>query len=338
MKEKLYIKAVDALRVISILAVVLIHSTTKTLESSHYDLVNFQFALFLNQAARFAVPMFFIISGFVLELNYHLNESYIHYFKKRASKILIPYLFWSIIYYFLIYTENRDSFIKAILTGNASYQLYFIPTLCIYYLIFPFVHKIYDFLANKFTMFALLILELRFMYADYFEKQFGFEDPVRILILSYFFFVVGIVAARNKDKIIFWVGRIKYFLIPLSLYLPYYIYKEGYYRYFKTYNIEAFYSQWRISVLIYTIVLAALLFYLLDKSKLQFKFIEKISRLSFFVFFVHVAVIEFVWKRAAGIQIDKFLFELIFFLAVSAVSFGIAFAAHKIPKLSKITG
>ncbi len=44
MKEKLYIKAVDALRVISILAVVLIHSTTKTLESSHYDLVNFQFA------------------------------------------------------------------------------------------------------------------------------------------------------------------------------------------------------------------------------------------------------------------------------------------------------
>jgi len=48
-------------------------------------------AIFLNQIARFAVPMFFMISGFVLELNYDGNTGFWQYLKKRFSRIFIPY-------------------------------------------------------------------------------------------------------------------------------------------------------------------------------------------------------------------------------------------------------
>jgi surface polysaccharide O-acyltransferase-like enzyme len=140
MKER--IKSIDSLRGLAILAVLLIHTTTRSLEASNFNIVGFSWTLFLNQITRFAVPLFIIISGFVLELSYH-EESYWLFIKKRFSKIFVPYTLWSIFYYLLIYNQNHDSFIRVILTGNASYQLYFIPTLCIFYITFPILHKIY---------------------------------------------------------------------------------------------------------------------------------------------------------------------------------------------------
>lgn len=83
--QKQYVKAIDALRVVSILAVVLIHTTTRTIETTHNNLTDFPFTLFLNQIARFAVPLFILISGFVLELNYQNHANYFAYLKKRLS-------------------------------------------------------------------------------------------------------------------------------------------------------------------------------------------------------------------------------------------------------------
>ena len=93
-QDKPHIKALDTLRTISILAVLLIHTTTKLLEFTQYDLNTYAFSLLLNQLARFAVPLFILISGFVLELNYDYHTGYRAYLKKRVSRILIPYLFW----------------------------------------------------------------------------------------------------------------------------------------------------------------------------------------------------------------------------------------------------
>jgi len=221
------IKAIDVLRTISIAAVLLIHTTTKVLEVTHYNLAAYSFTLFLNQLARFAVPLFILISGFVLELNYDYHTSYWAYLKKRVGKIFIPYIFWSLIYYYFVYTENHDNLFWALLTGNASYQLYFIPTLCIFYLLFPLLHKTYKLIASVPVLTALGITQIWLMNQDYFVKQYDFPDPIRIFILSYFIFILGMVAGRNKDKIIEVIGKIKYSLIILIPYLAYYIFKEG---------------------------------------------------------------------------------------------------------------
>jgi surface polysaccharide O-acyltransferase-like enzyme len=168
--KKQYKIAIDVLRILSILAVIFIHTTTKTLAISGYALQKIPLTLFLNQISRFAVPLFFMISGFILELNHNSNESYITYLKKRLNRIFIPYVFWSAIYYFFVYSKNQNTnFLNSLLRGDASYQLYFIPAILIFYLIFPFIHKYLKIIGNIWVIiFLFFILELLFYFFQYY--------------------------------------------------------------------------------------------------------------------------------------------------------------------------
>jgi probable poly-beta-1,6-N-acetyl-D-glucosamine export protein len=343
---KQYVKSVDFLRTISILAVIVVHTTTRTLEAANFNLVNFPLTIFLNQVARFAVPLFILISGFVLEISFDQNLGYFHFIKKRFSKIFIPYIFWSAIYYLFVYNQNRENFLQVLLKGDASYQLYFIPTLCIFYLIFPFLHKIYRVISNKLFLILLLASQLWFLYQDYFVKPYRFDDPIHIAILAYFFFIVGIVAARNREKINSLVHKWKYLLLSATALAGIYVFWEGRSRYLATGNYFAYYSQWRPSILIYTILVGLVLFHLFENTKFQFSFLEKLSRLSFFIFLVHVIVLEVTWtfigksllNILSGNVVGKIIFDPIFFGIVVSISFLFAFITHKIPKLYRLTG
>lgn len=344
MKER--IKSIDFIRTISILAVILIHTTTRTLEASDFNLSAFPVTLFLNQIARFAVPLFILISGFVLEVSYNSGLGYFSFIKKRFGRIFIPYLFWSTLYYFFIYNQNHDNFLRVILTGNASYQLYFIPTLCIFYLAFPLLHKAYKIISNKIVLLTLLASQLWFLYHDYFVKAYKFEDPIHFAILSYFLFIIGIVAARNKEKITLFVNKWKYLILPGVLISGIYVYLEGRGRYLLTDNYLSYYSQWRPSVLIYVIAGGAALYYLFDKPRIQFSILEKMSKFSFLVFLLHVIVLEAVWSlfgknlfsQMSVSLAGKVIFDLLLFGIIVVVSFAISYFLHKIKWLEKITG
>jgi len=343
---KQHVKSIDSLRTVSILAVILIHTTTRTLEAAKFNLIGFSVTIFLNQIARFAVPLFILISGFVLETSYDQNLGYISFIKKRFSKIFIPYVFWSAIYYLFVYNQNHEDFIRVLLKGDASYQLYFIPTLCIFYLIFPFLHKIYKIISNRLFLTLLLVSQIWLLYQDYFVKAYRFDDPIRIAILAYFFFIIGIVAARNKEVINLFVHKWKYFLFLATSGAGIYVFLEGRSRFIATGNYLAYYSQWRPSVLIYTIAVGLIFFHLFEKTKLQFSVVEKLSRLSFLVFLVHVIVLEVAWsffgKSLFSLMsqniLRKALFDPILFIIVVCASFLFAFILHKIPKFHRLIG
>jgi surface polysaccharide O-acyltransferase-like enzyme len=343
---KQYVKSIDSLRTFAILAVVLIHTTTRTLEAAKFNLSDFPVSIFLNQIVRFAVPLFFMISGFVLETNFDGKSGYLSFIKKRFSRIFIPFVFWSVVYYLFVYNQNHDNFLRVILTGNASYQLYFIPTLCIFYLAFPFLHKIYTIVSNKLFLIILVVSQVFLLYQDYFVKEFRFDDPIHIAILAYFFFIAGIIAARNKDVINSFVHKWRYLLLPGMFIAGIYVFWEGFSRYLSTGNYLSFYSQWRPSVLIYTVLIGLISFHLFEKTNLQFSLVEKLSRLSFLVFLIHVIVLEATWSIAgksifnlvSGSIVGKILFDPVFFGVTAGVSFLVAFIIHKIPKLYRLTG
>lgn len=328
-----HIKSIDAMRAIAILAVVMIHTSTRILEATHYNLTAYPLTIFLNQFSRFAVPLFFLISGFVLELSADRDRNYFEFIKKRFAKIFIPYIFWSLIYYYLVYTNNHDKLLHVIFTGNASYQLYFIPTLCIFYVLFPLLHKIYKFIAHPISLFLLGVLQFWLLYQDYFIKHGGSDHPARIAALSFFAFLIGMVAARNKSRILDFAKKWRFFIITAAAFAGYYIFNEGRNFYYQIYNVGAIYSQFRPSVLVYTI-LAGLSFY----SIFENISLRKLSELSYFVFFVHVIVLEIVWQSLAKFMTPNPILDFTLFLSVASISFLTAFLAHKIPYLNKITG
>lgn len=350
-KKKPYNVAIDLLRIISISAVVLIHTTTRTLEASSFDLNRIPWTLFLNQAARFAVPVFFIISGFVLKLNYDNHADYKQFLKKRFSRVLLPYLFWSLIYFFFIFPKHgvqifSFKFLDMLLIGSASYQLYFIPTLIIFYALFPLLARFIYIFRNFWILILLGIIEVVLLYLDYFHFYLPILQPLRIAALNFFFFIFGAVASQYYSVFKNLLNKTKILLLIVTLGLMYLIYWEGKFFYFQTNNYQMFYSQWRPSIFFYSLSLFSGIYYVLRKLSKEPYIIKLLSRLSFFVFFIHIVILDWVWhngfvqllKSTQGHAAEQLWFDPLYFLTVIGISTVIAFAVHKIPKISTITG
>lgn len=316
------------------LSVVMIHTSTKILDYSNNNLLAEPLSLFLNQSSRFAVPVFFLISAFALELNYPQSFTYFSYLKKRFSRLFLPYFFWSIIYYFIIYPRNTHSFFSVIFTGDASYQLYFIPTLLIFYLIFPLLHRYIQFLTCKSVFVILCLCQILLLSIDYYWHPLPFPYPLSVFLLNFILFIVGIAACLHQEKILSWTKQHQKFLLFSACLLAILITVEASVLYSQTQNYLSFYSQWRPSILLYSLILAAYLFSRFNQIK-NHLFIKKIASYSFFVYFIHVLFLELLWNFLphSFLVIQPFLF-----LLVSLLSYLSAIIASKFPFLAKITG
>lgn len=350
-KKSTYLFSIDALRVIAILAVVLIHISTKTLSTLRFDLTLDSFSLFINQASRFAVPLFFLISGFVLELNNKSNLSYTTFFKKRASRIIIPFIFWSVIYF--LFTHNYDpskilsaEFLLTLIQGTAAYHLYFIPTLILFYLAFPILHSQIWILKNPIVLTGIAIIQLVLLYHDYYVKQFELQYDVRVAMLSFFMFILGMVASHYKDGVYSFVK--KYFVIFTAFFflLLAVIYFHVKTLTLKNHTSSYIYNQYGPLNYVYTIVLTSLLYFTLEKTQFLRKQFIVLSKLSFFVFFIHVLIQYIIWDNVVskiiaiygkGV-IASIWFDPLLFLVIASISFGIAYLIHKFSWAPKLTG
>jgi surface polysaccharide O-acyltransferase-like enzyme len=345
-KQKTYNSTIDILRIISISAVIFIHTTTRTLEATSLDVQNASWTLFLNQFFRFGVPLFFMISGFVLELNYPLHASYFAYLNKRLRKILLPYIFWSFIYFYFVYTQHSQNFLQALLEGNASYQLYFIPALLILYILFPLLHRYYKIITHPLVLSLLGFVQLVFLYYDYSIHQLPFFYPLSIVLLNFYVFILGSVASHHEERLMTIINKWKMLLLAIMLLCISYIFLEGKNGYLKTHNYLTFYSQWRPSVLVYTITIGSLLYYFITRYVTPFGFIKILARLSFLVFFIHVIVLEIIWRIVGKTLFfiihtnfsQQFWYDPFFFSLTIIVSFIFAFIIQKIPYLKAISG
>jgi probable poly-beta-1,6-N-acetyl-D-glucosamine export protein len=328
---KPYHPAIDAMRLIAILAVILIHTTNRNLEIVNLNMLREPLAFLLNQAARFAVPLFFIISGFVLELSFSVHQSYLSYFKKRISRIAVPYVLWSAVYYFFIYREHSKNFLEALVHGEASYQLYFIPSLLIFYLAFPLLHSVRRWLANPIFLVALGMVQWYILQNDYSVHPRYIFYAANVALFNLFPFIIGIVAAHHQKIFSDWSKKLAIICIPAAFYIGNFVIQQGQEKYLKTYNYLDFYSQWRGSVLLYTLFTGIGMYGLFELFDRKLEWVKSVSKLSFLVFFIHVIVLETVWKYWQLPPVG-------FFAAVTIISFGIAFLVHRIPGIEKLTG
>jgi surface polysaccharide O-acyltransferase-like enzyme len=145
------IESIDVMRVLAMLAVIQIHSPWY----SKVNVTSLDVATILDQLARFAVPFFFVISGYLWASRASISGDYWPRSVATSKRVLIIFFFWSMIYavgpsLYVIRQEGIDRlitnivsvfypfdsirFITAALEGTKNH-LWFLPALAIAVLI-----------------------------------------------------------------------------------------------------------------------------------------------------------------------------------------------------------
>lgn len=337
--------AADFIKTISIVAVILIHTTTAFIDRSTPGSNSFYFAFILNQLSRFAVPLFFAVSGFLLATRYQNKNSYFLFYKKRFGKILLPYIFWTIIYFLLIFPNPLLSifslnFVSNLLTGDASYQLYFIPAIVILYLLFPFILKHKSFFLSKLFLSLLAIINIAILSFSYYQNiQIPLYSPFKIALFSSFPFMIGAYYALYKEKINLVISK-KIFFIALATFVAGALLTTESYRLFtNTQNMDFIRNQWRMSIILYGLGVGILFSRLYTKYLTRWnKSISLLSNLSFGVFFVHVAILSSLFYIIDPYKLYSPLFLVITFIFTTSLSFLFAFTGSKLPIFNKLVG
>lgn len=149
-RQRKRLTALDVLRASAAAAVVMIHVSAAVLLNTPRNSLGFQVAGLVNQFARFAVPAFVLITGVGLFYNYghRPHFSWKQYLLRRASSLGLPYLFWSIVYFFFFrwveqdFTQLAPRLVTALATASAVYTFYYFLIIVPFYLLFPLLRPL----------------------------------------------------------------------------------------------------------------------------------------------------------------------------------------------------
>jgi len=139
---------IDFLRVVSAIAVIAIHSVTNFYATLAPSTGEWWLSNFLMTTAKSSGPAIFVmIAGFIL-LNKKVD--YAEFYKSRSRRILVPLVFWSILYsvFTLVFIDNsfRDFIwrltIGFILSGTTYFHLWYLSMFVWLMLFTPALSKI----------------------------------------------------------------------------------------------------------------------------------------------------------------------------------------------------
>jgi len=204
------IEEINFLRGFGVLAVIAIHTTGYFTEIKNYNtlvLLN----LWTDVFSQFAVPLFILISGFVLARNYRLNFSLTKFYKKRIRSIIPQYLIFSVLYTVFNTWEvmqsnslrsNLSLLFNNIWQAKASYHLWFFLIIIQLYILYPIIIKIYDFCKRidraEVLIAFLLVIQTLWMV--------GLHTPffpfIKLNFMSFlFYFGLGIYMCDHFDQL-----------------------------------------------------------------------------------------------------------------------------------------
>ena len=198
---------IDYLRTFACLQVVAIHTTAyqrNILElSALYPYIRF--------SIQMAVPIFFLISGYVLMKRYVYGiENYCSYYRKRSCRVLWPYFTFSILYISLriiieysgIYSLRTIEYtpfqfftlLKKLFFAGAAMHLYFLLSIYLIYLLFPLIRLL---CINRWaSLIVLLIYSLSAPFFMNYYKNMNLSlpkpDVFQASILGMKYFLIGI--------------------------------------------------------------------------------------------------------------------------------------------------
>jgi surface polysaccharide O-acyltransferase-like enzyme len=140
---------INNLRIIALYAVIVLHTSAVLLaQFGKVPFGDWLTADFYNALVRFAVPVFVMITGaLLLHREYELGD----FFKKRLTRIITPFLFWSLVYIAYSWYNDEITFdadawtnikqVLHLLKYGSSYHLWYVYMLIGLYFVIPVIGK-----------------------------------------------------------------------------------------------------------------------------------------------------------------------------------------------------
>ncbi len=232
----------DILKCICCICVVIIHSAS--LGITRLDIHSFDWycALFWGSISRFAVPIFFMVTGALL-LDPAKNLSIKRIYKNYFFRMLLCLFFWSLMYDFYSYiaywifwrlyypTWFIDSIVD-MLTFDHHFHLYYLQILLVFYALLPIVRSFVASADRKMLRYALIvwfILGVCFPFLRYFEPFASVEGipgqyPLQMVyssigygLLGYYIKTAHIERRHLKHFVLCFIGGFLAIYVPTIL-------------------------------------------------------------------------------------------------------------------------
>ncbi len=300
---------------------------------------------FWNSLTRPAVPLFVMLSGYLLlGKDYPLPD----FLKRRFSRVVIPAIFWMLIYSFYNFMAKGSpasigEVLKGLVTGPVHYHLWFIYLIIGLYLVYPILRPWVRSATNQdFLYFIVMwsigtwVAKALYTYAQmpigiYFEL---FTNNCGYFVMGYFLGNRVILRAVNSDKTE--TTAIPGTLFVINRYTPWLLIAIGTAGTMLTsYCINTFFWNGHTNVYFYdyltpNVAISAFGWFLLAKTAFNSKPLLDIERdfsaASFGIYFAHVLVMDFCGKlgywhsMAHPIYVSPMLAAMIASLTFLAIS------------------
>ena len=323
MEKNLYWQKV---RGICILAVIAIHILAEYQLRSG-GVLKLEWVL-ARQLLNFTVPTFVFIAGYFTKKE--KVKSVKTFYFRRFQRLLIPYIIWSLLY-LALRGKLHQNILETLITGDASWHLYYIIVLLQCVMLTPMLVKF-----NRWGVTLLVIAFLGYMLIKYSYLYHGMKWLSFPLCVEYLpLYTLGILAGNSTERMKLKSSKILMFGIYLFAGVSF---VEA-----AIWNIQGkqamAMSQGKVAS--YCFAMSVVLFFLVratninKETVMQFsnRVLIKIGNLSYGIFFVHmlfVYMIQRIWNLMNFDITNGLIYCVLNFVAVVTGSYLMVFVMNKI--------
>lgn len=281
---------IDTLRTIATILVILVHIAGEYvisgISNSTYDF-SFWIGNVVDSFSRICVPVFVLISGmFLLGRKETFGESY----KKRASRLFIPLIFWSIIYmlYSIIktfvssYILDIEQIVFELMLGRPYYHMWYLFMLIGLYFIAPILNNNISIISRK-NLWTTSVLLLIFGMVNSTYDVFLGNRPFFILwFFNYLgYFILGFLIKDYVSRISTYILIATFFISGILISLLTYI------------TAKYFGNMYFYGYLSPLVIIASLsIFILFQQINLRKNILSRISHLTLGIYLIHAGVLD----------------------------------------------
>lgn len=348
-----YIFSADVIRAIAIFGVVIIHTANSVYARlDFFGGISWFFAIFLESLSRASIPLFIMLSGYLI---LGKDESFEKSLKRILTRVLIPLVIWTVFYMWWNGGNpsivHIDKSIFLLLFSGRVFHLYFLSIIIGLYAFSSLIRNyLYNLSVNsqKFFLWFFLIAGVVEVFLEFIFQRCTSESIFSMWIPYTGYFVAGYLIGNRK--IVF--SNLKtYFALGIGVfstigfnYLHYYLHLHGK-NFLEGQTCLTYYTDYYLSVNVVLFSVAAFIILLnLNYSKIENtkfgNFIKSVARSSFAIYLIHIAVIDILSSKYKIFDpiAPAWLYVLIKWITIFGVSYLLSFILIKIPIIKKVFG